>query len=114
MEDIEVSLDSVYTTGAPQLKEDESYKVDTVSAAAKAVQTYLNFLGYATDRSDEYFSYAGERALKQYQKDKGLEVNGVINRTVVNALLSSVNSEWNANEDEYDVQMKKAKELIEK
>ena len=112
--DVEVSLDSVYTTGAPQLKEDESYKVDTVSEAAKVVQTYLNFLGYATDRSDEYFSYAGERALRQYQEDKGLEVNGVIDRKVINALLSSVNSEWNTNENEYDVQMKKAKELIEK
>ena len=112
--DIEVSLDTVYTTSAPQLEEDESYEVDTVSSAAKAVQTYLYFLGYDTDRQDEYFSYAGEAALKQYQEDQGMEVTGIINRSVVNALLSSVNSEWNANEDKYDTQMKKAKELIEK
>ena len=99
------------TLGAPKLDEDEVYKPDSVSLAAKSVQTYLKFLGYPVDRTDEYFSIASGEALKQYQKKMGMEANGNIDSKVITSLLSSISQEWNAHLDQYDTQMKKAVEI---
>lgn len=109
--DVEVKLDPALTLGAPKLDEDEVYKPDSVSLAAKSVQTYLKFLGYPVDRTDEYFSIASGEALKQYQKKMGMEANGNIDSKVITSLLSSISQEWNAHLDQYDTQMKKAVEI---
>lgn len=109
--DVEVKLDPALTTSAPKLEEKEVYKADTVNIASKSVQTYLKFLGYAVDRSDEYFSVASSNALKQYQKDKGLAVTGDINSEVISSLLSSCSLKWHVDEDLYDTQMQKAVKL---
>lgn len=108
-----VELHKALTTGVPQLKEDEVYAGDSVNPAAKAVQVYLQFLGYAADRNDEYFSPASSQALKQYQTDKGLEGTGNINADTINALLSSVSLKFHEEEADLDLQMKKAVELAD-
>ena len=108
--DVEVKLDEAFYTSAPILKK-EVYKPDTVSTAAKSAQVYLKFLGYAVDRTDEYFSYASSEALKQYQKDKGMEVTGNIDADTLTSLLSSCALKWHSEEAQQDTQMKKAVEL---
>lgn len=109
--DVEVTLDPALTTGVPQLGEDETYAGDTVNIAAKSVQIYLKFLGYNVDRSDEYFSPTSSLALKQYQSDKGIDATGSINADTINSLLSSVSLKYHEDQDNLDVQMKKAVEL---
>ena len=52
--DVEVKLDPAFTTGAPKLKDGESYAPDSANPAAQSVQVYLKFLGYEVDRSDAY------------------------------------------------------------
>ncbi|MCR0482430.1 S41 family peptidase [[Clostridium] innocuum] len=108
--DVQVKLDEAFYTSAPVLKK-EVYKPDTVSAAAKSAQIYLKFLGYAVDRTDEYFSYASGEALKQYQKDKGMKVTGNIDADTLTSLLSSCALKWHSEEAVLDTQMKKAVEL---
>lgn len=109
--DVKVTLDPALTTTAPKLDNKVVYKANTVNPAAKSVQIYLKFLGYPVDRTDEYFSPASSEALKQYQKDKGLKVDGDINSDVISSLLSSCSLKWNTHEETYDLQMKKALEL---
>ncbi len=108
--DVEVKLDDAFYINAPIMKSDEVYKPDTVNKAALSVQTYLKFLGYPVDRCDEYFSLASSEALKQYQKDKGLEVTGNIDAKTLSSLLSSCAVKWHT-EEALDLQMKKALEL---
>lgn len=109
--DYEVNLDEAVETGVPNIHKDTVVKVDTVSVAAKATQIYLRFLGYDVDRNDEYFSYKGSEALKKYQQDKGLKVNGEINDDVLTSLLSSASIKWHNEKDVLDVQMLKALEV---
>lgn len=109
--DYQVSLDPAITTGAPKLEEDDVISEDSVSAAAKSVQTYLKFLGYAVDRTDLYFSLASANALRAYQKDNQMEVTGQINADIIASLLSSVSLQWHNEQSTLDVQMKKALEV---
>lgn len=109
--DYEVNLDEALTIKVPQLYE-EVYEADTVSVVAKSVQIYLKFLGYEVDRRDEYFSITSSQALRMYQADMGLEVNGNINDEVVASLLSSCAKKWHEEKSTLDVQMKKAMEVI--
>ncbi|MCI8272069.1 MAG: S41 family peptidase [Erysipelotrichaceae bacterium] len=110
--DYEVELDPAITMGAPGLEEEERYQEDTVSLAAKSVQTYLKFLGYDVDRTDMYFSLASAQALRKYQSDNGMEVTGVIDADIVSALLSSCSVKWHREQDTLDLQMIKAMEVI--
>lgn len=108
--DVKIKLDDAFYVSAPAMKK-EVYKPDTVNKAAQSVQTYLKFLGYPVDRTDEYFSPASSEALKQYQRDKGLRVSGNIDAQTMSSLLSSCAMKWHNQEDTYDVQMQKAMEL---
>lgn len=108
--DVEVALDPAMSVSAPKLEEDEVFKSDSVNVAAQSVQTYLKFLGYPVDRCDEYFSPASSAALKAYQKDQGLEVNGEIDAKVITSLLSSSSLKWHMDVAN-DTQLSKALEL---
>lgn len=110
--DIEVALDAAITTGMPKMEDDAAYAADSVSAYAKPVQIYLKFLGYAVDRTDEYFSFASSEALKQYQRDQDLTANGEINKESIQHLLSSCALKWHEEEAVLDVQMNQALSLL--
>ena len=109
--DVIVEQTEVMDMGLPKLEDDESFQPDTVNIAAKSVQTYLKFLGYPVDRTDEYFSVQSAQALKQYQQKEGLKADGIIDKEVIKSLLSSASYQLNSNLDAYDLQMKKAMEL---
>jgi len=110
--DVVVELDPALNTAIASMPKDASYRPDSVSPYAKAVQIYLKFLGYGADRSDEYFSYASGEALKQYQADHSLTANGEINEETVQSLLSSCSLKWRQEQETLDVQMNKAMELL--
>lgn len=110
--DIEAALDPAISTGIPSIEEGTVFQADSVSIYAKPVQMYLKFLGYAVDRSDEYFSNASSNALKKYQSDHGLSVNGEINEETIKSLLSSCAIKWHQEQETLDIQMIKAMEVV--
>lgn len=66
-----VSLDDISTATVK-----ETLKADCVSSKVKSMQKMLNILGYATDREDGYFSNSTVEALKRFESDNHMEVNG--------------------------------------
>lgn len=112
--DYKIELDPAVTTGILNIPENTVYKADSVSPFAKPVQIYLKFLGYDTDRSDEYFSHQSAQALMRYQKDHSIKANGEINEETIKSLLSSCAKKWHQNRDVLDVQMNKALSLMNK
>lgn len=112
--DHKAELDPAITTGILNIPEKTVYKVDSVSPFAKPIQIYLKFLGYNADRSDEYFSHQSAQALKSYQRDHNLTVNGEINEETIKSLLSSCAKKWHQNREVLDVQMNKALSLLGK
>ena len=110
--DVEVALDEARSIGMPNYTEEISVEADSVAAIAKPVQIYLRFLGYDADRSDEYFSQASSRALAQFQRDQGLEADGVIDNETAEALVNAAGVYWNEHEEELDTQKRKAVEII--
>lgn len=110
--DVEVSPDEARSIGMPNYTEEISVEADSVAVIAKPVQIYLRFLGYDADRSDEYFSQASSRALAQFQRDQGLEADGVIDNETAEALVNAAGVYWNEHEEELDTQKRKAVEII--
>ena len=110
--DVEVSLDEARSIGMPNYTEEISVEADSVAVIAKPVQIYLRFLGYDADRSDEYFSQASSSALAQFQRDQGLEADGVIDNETAEALVNAAGVYWNEHEEELDTQKRKAVEII--
>ena len=109
---MEVSLDEARSIGMPDYSEEISVSPDSVAAIARPVQVYLRFLGYDADRSDEYFSAASSQALAQFQRDQGLEADGIIDNETASALANAASVYWNEHEDELDTQMRKAVDII--
>ena len=108
--DVVVEQAAAYELQMPALK-DAVIKPDTVDYAAKAVQSYLSFLGYRVDREDEYFSFTSSAALAQYQKDQGLKPDGNIRAEVCSSLVRQVMRAMHEKPYTYDLQLKKAMEV---
>ncbi|MGN1398855.1 MAG: S41 family peptidase [Erysipelotrichaceae bacterium] len=94
------------------LEEDEVYGYDQVSEKVAQCQTLLDFLGYQIDREDGYLSKTTETALKQFQIDNNLTVNGKLDKETANELNSAVVRYWVTNQDSLDTQLQKALELV--
>lgn len=63
---------------------------DQVHVSVMAMQKMLSMLGYSVDRTDGYFSNQTKEALQQFEKQCGLEVNGVYDNNDHNMLISQV------------------------
>ena len=110
--DVVVEQQKAFTTPMPRLEKGEEFEADSVNVAATSVQIYLKFLGYPADREDAYFSFASSQALKQYQYDHGLQADGVIRADVCNSLVSEVIKLQKQEPLRYDIQLKKAMEVV--
>lgn len=56
----------------------EQYHVDQVSNSIMIMENLLQNLGYQPGRTDGYFSQEASQALKQFEQDHGLNVDGVL------------------------------------
>lgn len=112
--DIEVDLPASRTVGYQDLEEDEVIEADSVHANAKAVQVFLDYLGYPADRQDLYFSSQSSEALKEFQEDFGLEPTGKIDQKTLQALINAVNEKFVSNVETEDSQLAKALEIVQK
>ncbi len=92
--------------------EDESFELDMNNDNIENAQIMLEGIGYDPGRSDGYFSEETEEAVREFQADHGLDVTGEINEETAELIQQSV---FEAVQDrEYDLQFKKAIELLSK
>lgn len=89
----------------------EVYKLDNVSDAIKLSELGLDYLGYEIDRMDGYFDISFENALKQYQFDNNLTIDGKLDKKVYESIISDVVVKLS--DLKCDEQYLKAIELIE-
>ena len=106
--DVRVSQHPVLKHSFTQLKDDETIAVDAVHPSVQDIQMGLDFLGYAVDRQDSYFSLDTQTALKAYQSDQGLEPTGLITSKLSSDLRAEVVRVWFIERAERDAQMKAA------
>lgn len=110
--DKEVKLDDLfYEVIYKFTNEDDTYTFDSVSNYVRIAQLELNYLGYSVDRSDGYFDTSTLNALNKFKSDNNLSVDGVLDNDTYEALYSKAISLY-SNDESKDVQMNKAKELI--
>lgn len=107
--DIEVKLDEA--VNHIMTDEKKSYTLDQVGIMVADAQVMLKFLGYEVDRKDGYFSKDTDVAVKAYQKDHAMKVNGVVNKELNVSLLSEAQQKWFSEKETLDLQMKKAMEV---
>lgn len=67
---------------------ENSYQYDQVDDEIENMQKILKTLGYSVDRTDGYFSLKTQEAFKQFEKDNGLNVNGIYDQEDQKILLS--------------------------
>lgn len=111
--DIEVELGEAKTTSYYKFKKKDVIKKDSVDDNAKALQVYLQYLGYNVDRTDTYFSNTSSQGLANFQQDHGLEVTGDCDKTTWDLLVEKVLLKINETPSD-DVQRQKAIEEAQK
>ncbi len=109
--DIPVSLHPVLTSVFMDMAEDTVLAYDSVSEYNRIAQLALDFLGYPAGRTDGYFSRGMEEAIRKFQNDRGLEINGTLDKDTYNSLLSAVIFTWNTDHG-YDAPLMKAEEIL--
>ena len=86
--------------------------VDQVSQNILSMQSMLKVLGYEIDREDGYFSIKSQEALKTFEKNQGLQVNGIYENTDQQYLVSQI--QIHSNDETHDQQIKAVEEEIKK
>lgn len=71
-------------------KMETTYAYDQVDSTIKNMQKMLKKVGYNVDREDGYFSLKTKSILQSFEKDYGLEVNGIYEKKDAIILLSVV------------------------
>lgn len=99
-----VELHKIIAYGFAPYAEGQTYKLDEIGQAVETVQNALDFLGYKVDRRDGYFDQSTDTALRVYQADLNLEVNGIIDGDLYSAITSRTIRQYNENKDKYDLQ----------
>ena len=111
--DIEVELGEAKTTSYYKFKKKDVIKKDSVDDNAKALQIYLQYLGYSVDRTDTYFSNTSSQGLANFQKDNNLEATGDCDKTTWDLLVEKVLLKMNETPSD-DTQRQSAIEEVEK
>ena len=109
--DVEVKLHEVMYTSLPKMNDTDRYAYDSVGEPVKFAQLCLDYLGYSVGRTDGYFSSQTEDALRQFETDKGIKADGVLDKETFSTLYSAVVLDWNTTKT-HDVQLQKAQEVL--
>lgn len=80
------SSSSTTNSNTSEKKVSKYYKTSTV----KKVQTKLNKLGYSCGTADGHCGKKTKKAIKKFQKKKGMTVDGKINKTLIKKLKISI------------------------
>ena len=110
--DIEVEGLPVQNVKYKEMEKEEVIEPDTVHVNARAVQTFLQYLGYDIDRTDTYFSLKSSEALRQFQKDYGMNATGIVDQKTWEQLEKVMLLKMNQNEENEDRQRQRAIEVF--
>lgn len=110
--DVEVTLHPALTEEFFEFENDEVFQVDSVSLAVQDLQLSLDFLGYAIDRTDGYFSVATETAYNQLLSELGEVADGQLTKARLATVQAAVIRTWYLNKDTKDLQLLAALDLI--
>ena len=91
-------------------KMETTYSYDQVDSTIMNMQKMLKRVGYQIDREDGYFSLKTKSVLKSFEKDYGLEVNGIFEKKDAMILLSVV--AYDLYQESEDLEYAKVLELI--
>ncbi len=91
--------------------EDDVYPVDSVGKPVEISQYALEYLGYAADRTDGYYSLKTEAALRAFAADHDLGFDGVLDEELMTQLIQAVTYDWMTS-DEHDTQLLRALEIV--
>ncbi|MEG0734225.1 S41 family peptidase, partial [Anaerorhabdus sp.] len=109
--DVEVRLPDVLYEAYVPMEDNESYTLDEVSDYVRIMQEGLEYLDYKVNRTDGYFDNSTVNALKQFEKDKNILVDGILDKGTFEVVISSVIREYSLNESK-DIQLNTAIDLI--
>lgn len=90
-----VELHPVLDTAYTSMEEGTSFRLDDLGETVKTAALCLDFLGYTPVRTDGYFDASLETALKNYQKDNGMEETGILDTAVYDSLVAKTIIAWN-------------------
>ncbi len=110
--DVKVKPETFRSTSYQEMDKDEVIKKDSVHENAKALQVYLDYLGYPVSRQDEYFSIESSQSLAKFQKSHDLAASGDCDMKTWQALSEEVVLKMSKDGLAKDKQMKKAVEQI--
>lgn len=105
---IEVDQPDYYYTAPIQVEETFSY--DETNINIGYTQVMLAALGYPVDREDGYFSEQTEQAIRDYQNDRELTVNGKLDQETASRIVTDVIERIRSDQD--DLQKDKAIEVL--
>ena len=105
---IEVDQPEYYYTAPIQVEEVFSY--DDTNINIGYAQVMLDALGYPVDREDGYFSEQTEQAIRDYQTDRELTVNGELDQETASRIVADVIEKIRNDQD--DLQKDKAIEAL--
>ena len=110
--DIEVEGLPIQNVKYKEMEKEEVIEPDTVHVNARAVQVFLQYLGYDIDRTDTYFSLKSGEALRQFQKDHGMNATGTVDKKTWEQLEKATLLKMNQNEKIEDQQRQRAIEVF--
>lgn len=109
--DISVDLPDVQSYSFAELKNEATYKEDSVSAVTKGAQLILQYLNYPIERTDGYYSSNTNACLSQFASDHNISFQNEIDETLYDALYAKFKytSQYDTT---LDTQYQKASEVI--
>lgn len=109
--DEEVKLADVLYQSTYSFKENDEFKIDSVSTYVLIAQESLAYLDYDVNRQDGYFDASLKKAIEAYQSNHNLTVTSTLNQETYDALISSVILTYNT-VIEKDAQLSRALEML--
>ena len=110
--DIQVKLPDVHYVQYRDMEKDEVISSDSVHINARAIQLFLQYLGYDVDRTDTYLSVQSGKAIRQFQEDHGLDQTSDVDEKTWETLQKVTLLKMNENEMKEDEQRNRAIELF--
>lgn len=104
--DVEVALPEY--ASLTMINPDIELKISSSSSQVKSAQQMLKALGYDPGREDGFFDEGTDRAVREFQKNENLEVNGIVSGNTTILLMERLREQIKQN----DTQIQKAVEVL--
>lgn len=109
--DYEVLLDDAIYVAYLPMEDNLSFKYNDINEYIRKSALALRYLGYDIKRVDGLFDDSFNEALKAFESDCQIEVDGILDKDTYDAIVSALKLEYSTNHDK-DNQLQKALELI--